>query len=103
MMPEYYLALAALLFCIGLVGAVSRRNLFVIYMSIELMLNAINLMLATFARAQNDHGGTVMALLLIAVIASEAAVFLSMIITLFRTNRTIDADFFTNLSQEQNP
>jgi len=102
MTPDMFLFLAALLFGIGLVGVISRRNLFVVYMSVELMLSAINLMLATFSRASGDAGGGVMALILIAVIASEAAVFLAMIITLFRARRSIDSAAFDELSQEYN-
>jgi NADH-quinone oxidoreductase subunit K len=103
MTPDHYLILAALLFGIGLVGAVSRRNLFVVYMSIELMLSSINLVLATFSRVQGDHGGSVMAVILIAVIAAEAAVFLAMIISLFRAKRTIDSKEFSILAQRSEP
>ncbi|MEA1919764.1 MAG: NADH-quinone oxidoreductase subunit NuoK [Campylobacterota bacterium] len=101
MTPDHFLILSALLFSIGLVGVVSRRNLFVVYMSVELMLSAVNLMLATFSRVQGDHGGNVMALLMIAVIASEAAVFLAMIISLYRAKRSIDSNTFTQLSQKE--
>lgn len=102
MTPLHFLLLSALLFGIGLIGVIARRNLFVIYMSIELMLSAVGLMLATFSRLRGDEGGAVLSLLLIAVIAAEAAIFLAMIIALFRSNRSIDAQEFTLLSQEQN-
>jgi NADH-quinone oxidoreductase subunit K len=98
---DHFLILSALLFSIGLIGVVGRRNLFVVYMSIELMLSGVNLMLATFSRVHGDHGGTIMALLMIAVIASEAAVFLAMIIALYREKRTIDSNAFCNLSQKE--
>ena len=91
--------LATLLFCIGLIGIVSRRNLFVVYMSTELMLSSINLVLATFSRLNGEMNGSVMVLLLIAVIAAEAALFLAMIIHLFRLKRTLDSDAFSLLSQ----
>lgn len=99
-MPEPFFLLATLLFSIGLVGIVSRRNLFVVYMSIELMLSAINLVLATFARLHGDMHGSVIVLLLIAVIAAEAALFLAMIIHLYRLRQTLDSDAFNLLSQK---
>ncbi|MBN2895341.1 MAG: NADH-quinone oxidoreductase subunit NuoK [Campylobacterales bacterium] len=102
MSPLHFLLLGTLLFGIGLVGVIARRNLFVVYMSIELMLSAVNLLLATFSRIRGDEGGAVLSLLLIAVIAAEAAIFLAMIIALFRAKRSIDAHDFTQLSQEHN-
>lgn len=100
MTPEHYLGLATVLFGMGIIGIVGRRNLFVVYMSVELMLSSVNLALATFSRTQNDMGGGIMALLMIALIAAEAAVFLAMIITLFRARRSIDSNDYTELTQE---
>lgn len=99
MTPEPFFMLATLLFSMGLIGIVSRRNLFVVYMSIELMLSAVNLLLVTFSRLFGDMNGSVMVLLLIAVIAAEAAVFLVMIIQLVRSKRSLDSDSFANLVQ----
>ena len=99
MTPDHFFLLATLLFSIGLIGIVSRRNLFVVYMSIELILSSINLVLATFSRLHGDMHGSVMVLLLIAVIAAEAALFLAMIIHLYRLKRSIDSDAFTQLSK----
>jgi NADH-quinone oxidoreductase subunit K len=99
MTPDHFFLLATLLFCIGLIGIVSRRNLFVVYMSTELMLSSINLVLATFSRLNGEMNGSVMVLLLIAVIAAEAALFLAMIIHLFRLKRSLDSDAFSLLSQ----
>ncbi|MEA3373246.1 MAG: NADH-quinone oxidoreductase subunit NuoK [Campylobacterota bacterium] len=99
MTPEPFFMLATLLFSMGLIGIVSRRNLFVVYMSIELMLSAVNLLLVTFSRLFGDMNGSVMVLLLIAVIAAEAAVFLAMIIQLVRSKRSLDSDSFANLVQ----
>ena len=99
--PESFLALATLLFGIGAVGVMSRRNIFVIYMSIELMLNAVNIVLATFSRLHPDMGGSVIALLMIGVIAAEAALFLAMIVQLYRKKRTVDSDAFTDLAQRR--
>jgi len=99
MSPEPFFLLASVLFSIGLVGLVSRRNLFVLYMSIELMLSAVNLLLATFSKVLNDANGSVIALLIIAVIAAEAALFLAMIVHIYRHNRTIDSDKLNNLRE----
>lgn len=99
MTPEAFFLLATLLFSMGLIGIVSRRNLFVVYMSIELMLSSINLILATFSRLHGEMHGSVMVLLMIAVIASEAALFLAMTVHLYRLKRTIDSDAFAQLSQ----
>ena len=100
MSPNLFFLLASVLFSIGLVGLVSRRNLFVIYMSIELMLSSINILLATFSKVLGDANGSVMALLMIAVIASEAALFLAMIIHIYRTNRSVDSDRLTDLRED---
>lgn len=99
MSPDNFFLLASVVFSIGLVGVISRRNLFVVYISIELMLTAINLILATLSKVLNDPSGSVIALIIIAVIAAEAALFLAMIIHLNRKKRTIDSDEFKNLAQ----
>jgi len=100
MTPELFFLLASVLFSIGLVGLVSRRNLFVLYMSIELMLSSVNLLLATFSKVLGDASGSVIALLMIAVIAAEAALFLAMIVHIYRKNRTVDSDTFNKLREE---
>lgn len=99
MTPEPFLGLAIVLFCLGLVGAVSRRNLFVVYMSVELMLSSVNLILATFSRVMGSENGAAMVLLMIAVIAAEAAVFLAIIIQLHRGRKTLDSDAYSALAQ----
>ncbi len=99
--PESFFALATLLLCIGIVGVVSRKNIFVIYMSIELILNAVNLVFATFARLHPDMGGSVIALLMIGVIAAEAALFLAMIVQLYRKKRSVDSDEFADLAHRR--
>lgn len=100
MSPAPFFLLASVLFSLGLVGVVSRRNLFVVYMSIELMLSAVNLMLITFSKVLGDAQASVMALLVIAIIAAEAALFLAMIVHLYRTGRSIDSDDCSQLQQE---
>ena len=102
MTPDMFFLLASILFSIGLVGLVSRKNLFVLYMSIELMLSSVSLILVTISKVIGDTGGSVMALLMIGVIASEAAVFLAMIIHLYRKNRTIDSEAFDLLAEREN-
>lgn len=99
MTPNLFFLLASILFSIGLVGVISRKNLFVIYMSIELMLSAVSLILATFTKVLADPNGSVMAIMMIAVIASEASLFLAMIIHIYRLNRVIDSDKFVNLKE----
>lgn len=98
MNPDNFLYLSTILFAIGLIGVLTRKNLFVIYMSIELMLSSVNLVLATFSRVHGTMDGSLMALLMIAVIAAEAAIFLALIIYLFKTTRTIDSEAFNKLS-----
>ncbi len=99
--PEAFFAVAVLLFLFGVVGVASRRNLFVTYLSIELMLNAVNLVLATFSRMQGAFGGSVIALLTLGVIAAEAALFLAMIVQLWRKRRSVDTEAYTDLAQRR--
>lgn len=101
MTPNMFYLLASILFSVGLVGLVSRKNLFVVYMSIELMLSSVNLLLATFSKVLGDATGSVMALLIIAVIAAEAALFLAMITHLYKENKTLDSDQFDQLREVQ--
>ena len=99
MSPNMFYLLASILFSIGLVGLVSRKNLFVLYMSIELMLSSVSLILATLSKVLGDANGSVMGLLIIGVIAAEAAVFLAMIVNLYRSKRTLDSDAFNSLRE----
>jgi NADH-quinone oxidoreductase subunit K len=99
MIAENFYILSITLFSIGIIGVVSRRNLFVVYMSIELMLSGVNLLLVTLSRLHNSLDGSVMVLLLIAVIAGEASIFLAMIIQLYRSSKSLDSDNFVELAQ----
>ena len=92
-----YLALGAVLFGIGVVGFLYRRNVLVMFMCVELMLNACNLSIAAFARLHGVNRGTVYALFVITVAAAEVAVGLALIIALFRRRDTVDADEFDDL------
>lgn len=100
MSPNPFFLLASLLFSIGLVGIVSRKNIFISYMSVELMLSSVNLLLVTLSKVLGDANGSVIALLLIAVIASEAAIFLAMIIHLYKYNRTLNSDVIDELKEQ---
>jgi len=101
MTPDMFFLLASTLFSLGFVGVVSRVNLFVIYMSIELMLSSVNLLLATFSKVLGEANGSVIALLMVAVIAAEAALFLALIIHLYRAKRSVDSDKFNKLGEGQ--
>lgn len=87
---EHYLVVSALLFSIGLFGVITRRNLILIYMSLELMLNAANLALVAFSRFNNNLDGQLMAVFVVTVAASEVAVGLALIVALFRRKQTTD-------------
>lgn len=86
----WYLVLAALLFVIGALGALARRNGITIFLSIELMLNSVNLSLVAYARLLGDLAGQMVVFFVLAVAAAEAAVGLALFIAVFRHRRTID-------------
>lgn len=88
----YYLVLAAALFTVGVVGVLVRRSLIIIFMSIELMLNSVNLTLVTFARINGNVDGQVLAFFVMVVAAAEVTVGLALIVNLFRLKASIDAD-----------
>lgn len=89
---EHYLVVAGILFVLGVVGVMVRRNAIVTLMSIELMLNAANLLLVVFARVHNDVGGQVMVFFVLTVAAAEAAVGLAILVAVFRRKGSIDVD-----------
>lgn len=92
MTPSYYLLLSALLFAIGAVGVLVRRNAIVVFMCVELMLNAVNLSLVTFSRMHGSLDGQVMAFFVMVVAAAEVVVGLAIIMSIFRTRRTSSVD-----------
>ena len=98
---EHFFILEILLFSIGIVGVVSRRNIFVMYMSVELMLNATNLIFVALSHHFADLDGQIMALLIIAIAAAEASIFLALFVMLFQNSRSLDANFFDLLKQEK--
>ncbi len=89
---SWYLILAAALFAIGLIGALTRRSGIAIFLSIELMLNAANLTLAAYSRLLGDRAGQMVVFFALAVAAAEAAVGLALFIAIFRLRRTIDVN-----------
>ncbi|MBI5170188.1 MAG: NADH-quinone oxidoreductase subunit NuoK [Candidatus Eisenbacteria bacterium] len=89
---EWALALSAVLFVIGVVGVLVRRNALVIFMSIELMLNAANLAFVAFARQQNSLDGQIFVFFVMTVAAAEVAVGLAIIVNLFRLRETVFVD-----------
>ena len=96
-----YITVAMILFSIGLLGVISRKNIFVIYMSIELMLNAIKLTFVSMSNYHHDMGAQVMAMMVIAIAAAEAGVFLSLIVVLYKRKKSLDSDIFRTLSQKE--
>ena len=90
--PGYYLTLAAALFTIGAVGLLVRRNTLVMFMCIELMLNAANLTFVAFAKALNDISGQVIVFFTLVVAAAEVAVGLAIIVAIFRRRQDVTAD-----------
>ena len=88
----YYLGLSAIVFAIGTIGVLIRRNVIVIFMSIELMLNAVNLSFVAFARQWHAMDGQVIVFFVMTVAAAEAAVGLAIIISMFRGRETTNVD-----------
>ena len=92
MNPDYYIGLSAILFTIGLIGFMTRKNAIVAFMCVELMLNAANLSLVTFARVHGALDGQVAAFFVMVVAAAEVVVGLAIIVTIFRTRRSASVD-----------
>ena len=88
----YYLVLAAALFSTGLVGVLSRRSIIVMFMCVELMLNAVNLTLVTFSRIHGNLDGQILSFFVMTVAAAEVTVGLALIVNLFRLKGSTDAD-----------
>jgi NADH-quinone oxidoreductase subunit K len=94
---EHYLMVSALLFSLGMMGVILRRNLIVIYMGLELMLNAANLALVAFSRFNNTMDGQVMVFFVITVAAAEVAVGLALIVALYRKRQSTEVADLTTL------
>ena len=91
----HYLVVSALLFSLGLLGVVVRRNLLVVYMSLELMLNAANLALVAFSRFNNNLSGQIMVFFIITVAAAEVSVGLALLVALYRNRQTAHVEDLT--------
>ena len=94
---EHYLVVSAALFCLGVLGVLLRRNIIVMYMSLELMLNAANLALVAFSRFNNDLHGQIMVFFIITVAAAEVAVGLALIVALYRKRQTAHVEDLTTM------
>ena len=92
---SYFLGVAAALFAIGTIGVIIRRNALIALMSIELMLNAANLTFLAFGRARHDNSAHVIAFLVIAIAAAEAAVGLAIVVGIFRNRHSVNVDDLT--------
>jgi NADH-quinone oxidoreductase subunit K len=98
MLPvNYYLGLAVLLFVIGALGVLIRRNAIIVFMSVELMLNAANLAFVAFARFWQAMSGQIFVFFIMTVAAAEVAIGLALIVTIFRTKASIDVDQINTL------
>ncbi|HXX81516.1 MAG TPA: NADH-quinone oxidoreductase subunit NuoK [Thermodesulfovibrionales bacterium] len=89
---NWYISLSAVVFIVGVAGFLMRRNIIIMFMSIELMMNAVNISLVSFSHYLNDMKGQVMVFFVIAVAAAEAAIGLGIIIALFRNKANIHVD-----------
>jgi NADH-quinone oxidoreductase subunit K len=94
---EHYLVVSALLFSLGVLGVILRRNLLVMYMGLELMLNAANLALVAFSRFNNNLNGQVMVFFIITVAAAEVAVGLALIVALYRKRQSAHTEDLTSM------
>ena len=90
--PECYLVLSGILFTIGVIGALTRRNAIIVFMSIEMMLNAVNLTFITVSRFLQSMDGVLFAFFVMAVAAAEAAVGLAIFVMIYRSRETINVD-----------
>lgn len=97
MLAANFLLLAAVLFCIGVFGVIARRNAVMVLMSIELVLNSVNLNLIAFALMNNDVDGQVFALFVIGIAAAEVGVGLAMVLLIYRNRRSISLDELSEL------
>ena len=94
---QYYIIVSSALFCIGVLGVLFRRNAIIIFMSVEMMLNAVNLLLVAFSVYHNDANGQVFVFFVMAVAAAEVAVGLAILVTIFKNLHSIDIDELKNL------
>jgi len=94
---EHYIWLSAILFAIGVIGVLTRRNVIIIFMSVELMLNSVNLLLTAFSSYHSDPAGQVFVFFIMAVAAAEVAVGLAIIVMIYRNIHSIDINDLNKL------
>ncbi|MCC6186234.1 MAG: NADH-quinone oxidoreductase subunit NuoK [Chitinophagaceae bacterium] len=94
---QYYLFLSLALFCIGIMGALMRRNAIIIFMSIELMLNAVNLLMVAFSKMYNDSAAQIFVFFIMVVAAAEVAVGLAIIVMMYRKVHSVDVNILNRL------
>lgn len=92
-----FVVLASILFCIGIIGVLTRRNAIIIFMSIELMLNAVNLLFVSFSSYKSDPAGQIFVFFIMAIAAAEVAVGLAIIVMIYRKWRSTDVSILNNL------
>jgi NADH-quinone oxidoreductase subunit K len=90
--PDHFLALGAILFTLGVIGVLTRRDPLIIFMSIELMLNSVNLTFATFSQTLGSADGQIFVFIIMTVAAAEVVVGLALIVSIFQTRQQIDVD-----------
>lgn len=100
-MIHYYLILSVILFSIGIIGALSRRNIIIIYMSIELMLNAISLGFVALSNLYQNEMGNIITIIIMALAAAEAALFMAMFVVLYRDKQSLDTSLFNLLANDK--
>ena len=94
---QYYLFLSLALFCIGMMGAMMRRNAIIVFMCIELMLNAVNLLMVSFSRMYNDSAAQIFVFFIMVVAAAEVAVGLAIIVMMYRKVHSVDINILNRL------
>ncbi len=94
---QQYVLLSVMLFCIGVAGVLTRRNMIVLFMSVELMLNSVNLLLAAFSAYHSDPAGQIFVFFIMAVAAAEVAVGLAIIIMIYRNTHSVDINDLSRL------
>jgi NADH-quinone oxidoreductase subunit K len=94
---SYYIIFCTALFTIGVVGVLAKRNALAIFMSVELMLNSANLLLAAFSAYRNDPSGQVFVFFIMVVAAAEVAIGLALLVVVYRSSRTIDINILNRL------
>jgi NADH-quinone oxidoreductase subunit K len=94
---DYYIIVASIIFSIGVMGVLFRRNAIIIFMCIELMLNAVNILLVVFSTLHNDSGGQIMVFFIMAVAAAEVAVGLAILVIIYKNIGTVDINELSKL------